>query len=152
VNRLARRIAFLGGALSTVHAPPRGPALELEVLPDTLAICRLPADAPVPPWAAAADHFVTISRTRDELSITAVQSAVPADLRCERDYRALRVRGPLPLTLIGVLASIAGPLAEAGVSIFAISTFDTDYVLVKEADLDKAVAALTRAGHHVTRL
>ena len=106
----------------------------------------------MPPWVAAADRFATISRTRDELSITAVQSAVPADVRCERDYRALRVRGPLPLNLIGVLASVAGPLADARISIFAISTFDTDYVLVKGTDLDKAVATLTRAGHHVTRL
>ena len=86
--------------------------------------------APVPPWVAAAAHFATI-RTREELSITAVQSAVPADVRCERDYRALRVRGLLPRNLIGVLAAIAGPLAQAGVSIFAISAFETDYVCGK---------------------
>ena len=141
VKHLALAIPILGGILST----PQRPSLELEVLPDNLAICRLPANAPVPPWVAVADRFATISRTRDELSITAVQSAVPADARCERDYRALRVRGPLPLKLIGVLASIAGPLADAGISIFAISTFDTDYVLVKGTDLDKAVATLAHA-------
>lgn len=155
MTRWALAILILGVAVSTAHAQtPSSPraSLELEVLPDTLAICRLPADAAVPPWVAAADRFATISRTKDELSITAVQSAIPAEVRCERDYRALRVRGPLPLYLIGVLASIAGPLADAGISIFAISTFDTDYVLVKGPDLDKAVATLTRAGHHVTRL
>jgi len=153
VKGLALRILLLGAAVSTARAQtPERASLELQVLPDTLAICRLPADAPVPPWVAAADRFATISRTKDELSITAVQSAVHADVRCERDYRALRVRGPLPLNLIGVLASIAGPLADAGISIFAISTFDTDYVLVKGSDLEQAVATLTRAGHHVTRL
>ncbi|HEY9444359.1 MAG TPA: ACT domain-containing protein, partial [Gemmatimonadales bacterium] len=64
-------------------------------------------------------------------------------------YRAFRVRGPLPLDLIGILAAIADPLAEAGLSIFAISTFDTDYVLVKSRDLPAAVEALERAGHQV---
>jgi hypothetical protein len=76
---------------------------------------------------------------------------VPSDIRCEREYRALRVNGPLPLNLIGILASIAEPLAEAGLSIFAISTFDTDYVLVKGGDLEAAVAALEHAGHRVSR-
>ncbi len=94
-------------------------------------------------------EFTTVSRTRDELSITTVQTAVPADVKCERDYRALRVRGPLPLNLIGILAAIADPLARAGLSIFAISTFDTDYVLVKARDLEAAVRTLERAGHHV---
>lgn len=131
--------------------PPRRPHLPLEVLPDTLAVCRLASDAPVPAWVAASTPFVTISRTPAELSITTVQHAVPPDVRCERDYRALRVRGPLPLDLIGILAAIADPLAKAGLSIFAISTFDTDYVLVKARDLDAAVTALQRAGHEVSR-
>jgi hypothetical protein len=126
------------------------PFLRLEMLPDILAICRLDGDAPVPAWASAASGFVTISRTREELSITAVQSTVPPETRCERDYRGLRVRGPLPLDLIGILAAIAEPLAQAGLSIFAISTFDTDYVLVKARDLEAAVSALQRAGHRVS--
>jgi len=124
--------------------------VELEVLPETLAICRLPPGAPIPGWAVEAEQFVTISRTRDELSITAVQSAIPDGVRCERDYRSFRVRGPLAFDLVGVLSAIVGPLAEAGLSIFAISTFDTDYVLVKAADLERAVAALTGAGHRVS--
>jgi hypothetical protein len=127
------------------------PRLPLEILSDTLAICRLPPDAPLPRWAQGAGSFVTISRTAEELSITAPQSGVPAEIRCERDYRALRVRGPLALDLVGVLAAIAEPLARAGLSIFAISTFDTDYVLVKARDLEAAVAALERAGHEVRR-
>ena len=125
------------------------PALPLEVLPDTLAICRLPADAALPSWATRPAAFLTVSRTPDELSITAVQREVPAAVRCERDYRALRVRGTLPPDLVGILLSIAEPLAEAGLSIFAISTYDTDYVLVKARDLPAALEALRAAGHDV---
>jgi hypothetical protein len=125
------------------------PRLPLEVLPDTLAICRLPPEAALPSWATAPSAFVTVSRTRDELSITAVQHAVPGGVRCERDYRALRVRGTLPPDLVGILVSIAEPLARAGLSIFAISTYDTDYVLVKARDLPAAVEALRAAGHDV---
>jgi len=128
--------------------PPR-PRLPLELLPDTLAICRLDPAAPVPAWAAGSSPFLTVSRTAGELSVTTVQSAVPGDVPCERDYRALRVRGPLPLDLVGILAAIADPLAEAGLSIFAISTYDTDYVLVHEPDFDAAVDALIAAGHTV---
>ena len=127
------------------------PNLPLELLPDTLAICRLEADAPVPEWVNDSGGFVTVSRTTEELSITALQRVVPPEVRCERDYRAFRVRGPLPLDLIGILAAIANPLADAGLGIFAISTFDTDYVLVKSRDLAVAVAALETAGHQVKR-
>jgi hypothetical protein len=146
---------LLGIAVSVAEAqtplPARRPHLPLELLADTLAVCRLPADAPVPLWAAGPSRFLTVSRTSEELSITAVQASVPPELRCERDYRAFRVKGPLPLNLIGVLAAIADPLAAAGLSIFAISTFDTDYVLVKARDLEQAVTALERAGHRVSR-
>ena len=126
-----------------------GPSLPLEVLPDTLAICRLPPDAVVPSWATGQAAFLTVSRTRDELSITAVQRLVPGGTRCERDYRALRVRGTLPPDLVGILLSIAEPLARAGLAIFAISTYDTDYVLVKARDLSAALEALRAAGHDV---
>jgi hypothetical protein len=152
-----RRLAlalFLGVTVSMAEAqtPHRSPPhLPLEVLVDTLAVCRLPADAPLPRWADGPSRFLTVSRTSEELSITAVQASVPPEVRCERDYRALRVKGPLPLDLIGVLAAIADPLAAAGLSIFAISTFDTDYVLVKARDLEPAVTALERAGHQVSR-
>jgi hypothetical protein len=123
--------------------------LPLEVLPETLAICRLPPDAALPSWATGPTAFVTVSRTSEELSITAVQHAVPAGVRCERDYRALRVRGTLAPDLVGILLSIVEPLARAGLSIFAISTYDTDYVLVKARDLPAALEALRAAGHDV---
>jgi hypothetical protein len=139
----------MANAQDTRHA--QRPRLPLELLTDTLAICRLDAGAPVPRWAEQSSRFLTVSRTAEELSITTVQRAVPTEMPCERDYRALRVRGPLPLNLVGVLAAIADPLAEAGLSIFAISTYDTDYILVKARDLEAALETLERAGHHVTR-
>lgn len=140
----------LTGLSSMAHAQTPSNRLPLVVLPHPLAVCRLAADAAVPPWAGGPSPFLTVSRTAEELSITAVQSSVPADIQCERDYRAIKVRGPLPLNLVGILASIANPLAGAGLSIFAISTYDTDYVLVKAAVLDSAVAVLSQAGHTIT--
>lgn len=124
-------------------------SLPLEVLPGTLAICRLPADSPVPEWVHGA-LFSTVSRTREELSITIDQAAVPPGIRSELNYRAIRVSGVLPPDLIGILVAIGAPLAQAGLPIFAISTFDTDYVLLRAADLDAGLAALRRAGHRIT--
>ena len=156
MTTLVLLILVLGGAVSMADAqapsPAARPKLPLVLLPDTLAICRLGADASIPSWATEPGSFVTISRTRDELSITTVEANVPSDIRCERDYRIFKVQGPLPLNLVGILASIADPLADAGLSIFAISTFDTDYVMVKAAALDSAVAVLTRAGHTIETL
>ncbi len=125
--------------------------LPLELLRDTLAVCRLPSEASTPSWALSGSTFFTLTRTPQELSITTDQRLVPPGVKCERGYRAFRVQGPLPLNLIGILASLAVPLAEARISIFAISTYETDYVLVKERDLEQAVAALERAGHTVSR-
>jgi hypothetical protein len=137
-------------AMAEAQHLPR-PQLPLELLPDTLAICHLEPSAALPIWAERASPFLTISRTAEELSITTVDAAVPADVQCERNYRAFRVRGPLPLNLVGILAAIADPLADAGLSIFAISTFDTDYVLVKGSDLPAAIRTLQKAGHRVRR-
>ena len=128
------------------------PRLPLVVLAEPLGVCRLSADAPIPPWAQGSAHFVTISRTPDELSITIDQVQVPPGVPCERDYRAIKVQGPLPFDLIGTFASMAGPLADAGISIFTISTYDTDYVLVKQHDLEAVLEVLREAGHSVDHL
>ncbi len=85
--------------------------------------------------------------TTDELSIVCPGSSVPADVRCEKGWVAIKVRGPLDFSLTGILAALASPLAADGIPIFALSTFDTDYVLVKEQDLLRAKKALERAGH-----
>jgi hypothetical protein len=121
--------------------------LVLAIQPDTLAICRLDASAPIPAWARGA--LVSITRTRGELSIVCAQRDVPEQIECERDWRALRVEGKLDFALTGILASLAAPLARAGISIFAISTYDTDYFLVKEKDLPRAAAGLAQAGHRI---
>jgi hypothetical protein len=93
--------------------------------------------------------FFSITRTADELSVVCQQSLVPDDIRCERDWRCLRVAGTMAFSMVGVVAALVTALAEAGVSVFVVSTFDTDYLLVKEHDLEKAVAALRAAGHEV---
>ncbi len=123
--------------------------MDLIVEDGLLAVCRLPPRAPMPEWANRAQRFLTLSRTAEELSITADAEVVPPETHCARGYRAVRVAGVLGFDLVGVLAAIAGPLAQAGISIFTISTYDTDYVLVKAADLAAAVAALEQAGHRV---
>lgn len=132
---------------------PPAPSLRLEVLAQHHALCRLEPGAPLPEWAAglrvAPGAIVAIGRTGEELSIVAPEASMPADMRHLAGRRALRVAGTLDHSLTGVLASIATPLADAGVPIFALSTWDTDYVLVADGDLGRAVDALTAAGHQV---
>ena len=127
------------------------PSLDLEILPETLAVCRLPPQAAEPDWARQGG-FHSVTRTDQELSIVCAEDAVPSanapeGLRAEKGWRALRVAGPLDFALTGILASLAVPLAEAGVPIFALSTFDTDVLLVRAEHLPRAAEALTRAGH-----
>lgn len=121
----------------------------LTLLPDPLAVCRLAADDALPAWLPARG-FVSVTRTADELSIVCADDAVPDGIRAERGWRCLAVAGPLDFGMTGVLASIAAPLADAGISIFALSTFDTDYVLVKAEKLAAAAEALRRAGHSLS--
>lgn len=126
------------------------PPLPLVVLPHTLAVCRFDSTAPIPRWIEGAEGFVSVTRTDDELSVIAPQERVPAGVQCEREYRAIKVRGPLPVNLIGIFASLATPLAKAGISIFPIATYDTDYVLLKAKDLASATEVLRSAGHTMT--
>jgi hypothetical protein len=93
--------------------------------------------------------FCSVTRTPEELSIVAPAEAVPAAVAGERGWRCLAVAGPLPLDAVGVLAAIAEQLARAGISLFAVSTYDTDYVLVRVETLDRATSILARAGHEV---
>jgi hypothetical protein len=121
--------------------------LSLLVLPGTYAVCGLPADTAFPEWAAGA--LVSVTRTEDELSVVCREDAVPAGVRCEKGWRCVRVAGKLDFALVGVLASLIVPLAESGVSVFCLSTFDTDIVLVRETDLARTVQELRAAGHRV---
>ena len=121
----------------------------VDVLREVLAICRLPPDAPIPPWATLRPFFAVV-RTHDELSIMCPAEVVPSDIHASRNWRALMVRGPFTLDAVGILASLAAPLAGAGVSIMPVATFDTDYILVKDAQLPAAIDALRAAGHRVS--
>lgn len=131
------------------HSSSSPHALTLTLLGVRMAICRLsPSDA-IPVWAEGARTFLSITRTTTELSIVAAEALLPADLEAERGYYALRVEGPLPFEMVGVVASLASPLAAAGVPIFPLATYDTDYLLIGEGMLDRAIHALTSAGHTI---
>lgn len=119
--------------------------LEMEELRGDYSICRLSSQAVVPDLGVG-NEFVSVTRTEDEVSIVCPTSRVPEGCREEGPWRCLKVRGPLDLGLVGVLASLAKPLAEAAIPIFAISTFDTDYLLVTRKDLGRAVDVLRRSG------
>lgn len=121
---------------------------QLTILPDTFAICRLDAEAAIPAWATTGSFF-SITRTIEELSVVCLQSLFTDGIRCERDWRCFKLVGPIPFTTVGVFASLVQPLAEAGISVFAVSTFDTDYLLVKAADLHRTIDALRQSGHAV---
>jgi hypothetical protein len=121
---------------------------QLVILPETLAVCRLAVCSPIPPWATAG-RFFSITRTPEELSIVTRQDLVPVGINCEPDWRCLRVAGTLPFTAVGILAGATSPLAAAGISVFVVSTFDTDYLFVKAADLNRACAALSGHGHMI---
>ncbi len=122
--------------------------LTLSILPDRLAICRMEPDDPIPEWANCGG-FAAITRTPEELSIVCSDSGIPDGIRCERAWRGFKVQGPLDFSLTGILASLAVPLARANITIFAVSTFDTDYLLVKEEDLARAVSVLEEMGHRL---
>jgi hypothetical protein len=124
--------------------------LELTLFPERFAISRLAANAPIPEWATQGPFF-SVTRTGDELSVVTELSRVPPGVHSQPGWRVLKVHGPFVLSEIGVLASLAAPLAEANISLFAVSTFDTDYLLVASETLPAAIAALERAGHTIYR-
>ncbi|HTK30015.1 MAG TPA: ACT domain-containing protein [Vicinamibacterales bacterium] len=122
--------------------------IALSILPGMLSICRLSADEAIPAWVGGGPFF-SITRTEEELSVVCGSALVPAGVRAEDGWRALAVAGPLAFGLVGIVSDLSSALAAAGVSIFIVSTFDTDYVLVRAADLARAVEALRAAGHRV---
>ncbi|MEO5821167.1 MAG: ACT domain-containing protein [Vicinamibacteraceae bacterium] len=132
-------------------SPGRALSLTLLVLPGELAVVRLPPDAHVPQWAfgAAPGRLWSMTRTDEELSLVRDAEAVPSDARAERDWRALRIAGTIDFALTGILASVLAPLGDAAIGIFAISTYDTDYILVREHALAAAIDVLRAAGHDV---
>ena len=117
--------------------------LTLGLLAGQFAVCRLAPGSALPGWLGWSEELVSVTATAEEVSIVCPAGRVPADVRAERDWRAFVVEGPLDFALVGILAKLSGALAEAGVSLFAISTYDTDYLLVREAKLEAATAALS---------
>lgn len=123
------------------------PTFRFRVHPELLAIARLERTASVPSWARG--DFTNVARTPDELSIVCAQVHVPPEVTQERDKVALGIEGVIPMTTIGILASLCGALAEAKVPVFALSTYDTDWLLVSAAKLADARDALQKLGHAV---
>jgi hypothetical protein len=124
--------------------------LELSLLPGRFAISKLASDAHLPAWAERGS-FYSVTRTCDELSIIVEEAHLPVGTQSQSGWRVLRVHGPFVLSEVGVLASLTAPLADARVSVFVVSTFDTDYLLVTEEQLASAIVALGRAGHSIQR-
>ena len=124
--------------------------LTLSVLRDRYAVCRLSAEDEAPDWAERGE-FWSVTKTGEELSLVCAEAGIPETVKSDKGWRCLKVHGPLDFSLTGILVSLARPLAEAGVSIFALSTYDTDYLLVKDDDLDRALTVLAQGGHEIIR-
>ena len=121
--------------------------LTFTIHPERYAIARLAGADPVPSWPRG--DFVSVTRTADELSIVCREDAVPRNVHSDRGWRCLALQGPFALDQTGVAAEFTRVLAAANVSVFVIATFDTDYVLVPEKTIERAVSALRAAGHTV---
>jgi uncharacterized protein len=120
-----------------------------QLLPESYAVCKLSSNVAIPHWAVGSSGFLSITKTPLELSIVCLQSCVPAGVERSEDWRVLGIVGPLDFAMVGVLSAISGLLAAQAIPIFVISTFDTDYILVKNAQLPKAITVLQQAGHTV---
>lgn len=122
--------------------------LTMKLLKGKYGVCRLNKTELIPEWAKDSDFF-SITKTSDELSIVCFEDNIPNDIKCEKDWRVLKIEGPLDFSLIGILASISTVLAQKGISIFAISTYDTDYILVKNKDIDRTIDSLIKERYEV---
>jgi hypothetical protein len=115
---------------------------KLSVLPEKLAICHLGKNSPIPAWAQDLS-FCSITRTKEELSIVCDQDKLPGGILAEKDWKAFKLEGELGMASVGVIASLSKPLAEAGISIFNISTYETNYLMVEDINFEKAVKILS---------
>jgi len=117
--------------------------LTLSIMPEKLGICHLNKNTHIPVWALEGDSFISIGKTRDELSVICPQDKIPGGVLFEKDWRAFKVQGPLGFVATGIVSSLSAPLAKAGISIMYISTYETDHVLVEEKNLAKAKEILS---------
>ncbi len=126
------------------------PQLTLSVLPRMYAVCRLEPNGHIPHWALMGDDFISLTRTRTELSVICLEENVPLeDTQAERGWRCVKVDGAFDFSLAGIHASLAIPLAEANISILAVATYETDHLLVKAGYLEDMLQVLRQAGHRV---
>jgi hypothetical protein len=126
--------------------PPPNRQLKFRQLPDPYAIVRLAPDAPIPDWATKG-NFTSITRTADELSVVCPTTNLPADVHSPHRWICLKLEGPFPFSQTGVLLSFIEPLSNNAIPIFAISTYDTDYVLIQKEHTEAALNRLLAAGH-----
>jgi uncharacterized protein len=122
--------------------------LKMSLIDKKYAVCRLDIIDKIPEWSTCGGFF-SITRTSDELSIVCCEDYVADNIKCEKGWRILKVEGPLEFSLTGILSAISTILASNGISIFAVSTYDTDFILVKDEDVDKSIQALTENGYEV---
>lgn len=119
------------------------PKLILSLMTEKLGICALGQSSPIPEWLSGSEFF-TVTRTPDELSIVCPQDNIPGNVMAEKDWRAFKLESVLDISSVGIVASLADPLAAAGISIFYISTYKTNYLLVEEKSLDKTIEILSK--------
>ncbi|WP_394854994.1 ACT domain-containing protein [Clostridium lamae] len=122
--------------------------LNLKLLKGKYSVCRLYKNDEIPNWIFN-EEFFSITRTEDEVSIVCLQDKVKEEIKCERDWKVLKIEGPLDFSLIGILARISTLMANNDISIFAISTYDTDYILIKEEMIDRAIAVLENNNYKI---
>ena len=113
-----------------------------------MAVCRFEPSAPLPGWVDQ-PGFYSITRTAEELSVVCSEERVSPEAECETGWRCFKVEGPFDFSEVGIISSLTRPLSESNVSVFVLSTFDTDYLMIKEKDLTKAIDVLTAQGHQV---
>jgi hypothetical protein len=123
--------------------------LSLSLLPGCLAVCRLGPNEAIPQWVFSTS-FWSVTRTDEELSLILPEELVPSGWKAEKGWRCLKVLGPLDFSITGIIASLSTPLARAGIPIFTISTYDTDYLLVRSGDVDRAKEVLAEHGLRIT--
>ncbi|MEJ6950783.1 ACT domain-containing protein [Natronospora cellulosivora (SeqCode)] len=119
--------------------------LSLKLMGEKLAISKISSNMPIPLWVLKSRDFYSITRTEDEMSIISVESSVPSGIESEKGWRAIKIEGKLDFSLVGIISSITTLLADAGISVFVMSTFNTDYILIKETSLSEAKVILSKA-------
>ena len=120
----------------------------ISVLKDEYTVCRLNAFEDIPQWVLDTP-LSSITRTAEEFSVVCPKAVVPDHLKSEQEWKCLKIHGPLGFDEVGIISSLTQVLADADISVFVLSTFNTDYILVKRMNIDKAVKVLSERGHEL---